>query len=328
MSKTSNPTLIGAFVVGAAVLLAVSVAIFGGSELLAKRQVYVAYFTENTQGLRAGSNVVLNGVRIGHVSAVALIIDAKTFSAETEVTIEILRDSFIVTDGGEIVGVGLDDSYKTIIVDAGLRAALQVESFITGQLLVELDFRSDTEPVLRGGDDPPYPEIPTIQSQTQEMLAKVQTLIGDFGEAFDIKKIGEQIENTLEGLSELTNSEDLRESLAGINSIINRNETQELTASLQATLKDLRSAASGASALLKNGDAKLESLQPAIDKLVVTLDEAQATLAAAKLALQGESTQVYQLGSTLREVESAARALREFLDYLEQNPESLLRGKQ
>jgi paraquat-inducible protein B len=328
MSKTSNPTLIGAFVVGAAVLLAVSVAIFGGSELLAKRQVYVAYFTENTQGLRAGSNVVLNGVRIGHVSAVALIIDAKTFSAETEVTIEILRDSFIVTDGGEIVGVGLDDSYKTIIVDAGLRAALQVESFITGQLLVELDFRPETEPVLRGGDDPPYPEIPTIQSQTQEMLAKVQTLIGDFGEAFDIKKIGEQIENTLEGLSELTNSEDVRESLAGINSIINRNETQELTASLQATLKDLRSAASGASALLKNGDAKLESLQPAIDKLVVTLDEAQATLAAAKLALQGESTQVYQLGSTLREVEAAARALREFLDYLEQNPESLLRGKQ
>jgi paraquat-inducible protein B len=328
MSKTSNPTLIGTFVVGAAVLLAVSVAIFGGSELLAKRQIYVAYFTENTQGLRAGSNVVLNGVRIGHVSAVALIIDAKTFSAETEVTIEILRDSFIVTDGGEIVGVGLDDSYKTIIVDAGLRAALQVESFITGQLLVELDFRPETEPVLRGGDDPPYPEIPTIQSQTQEMLAKVQTLIGDFGEAFDIKKIGEQIENTLEGLSELTNSEDLRESLAGINSIINRNETQELTASLQATLKDLRSAASDASTLLKNGDAKLESLQPAIDKLVVTLDEAQATLAAAKLALQGESTQVYQLGSTLREVEAAARALREFLDYLEQNPESLLRGKQ
>ncbi len=328
MSKTSNPTLIGAFVVGAAVLLAVSVAIFGGSELLAKRQVYVAYFTENTQGLRAGSNVVLNGVRIGHVSAVALIIDAKTFSAETEVTIEILRDSFIVTDRGEIVGVGLDDAYKTIIVDAGLRAALQVESFITGQLLVELDFRPDTEPVLRGGDDPPYAEIPTIQSQTQEMLAKVQTLIGDFGEAFDVKKIGEQIENTLEGLSELTNSEDLRESLAGINSIINRNETQELTASLQATLKDLRSAASGASTLLKNGDAKLESLQPAIDKLVGTLDEAQATLAAAKVALQGESTQVYQLGSTLREVETAARALREFLDYLEQNPESLLRGKQ
>ena len=328
MSKTSNPTLIGAFVVGAAVLLAVSVAIFGGSELLAKRQVYVAYFTENTQGLRAGSNVVLNGVRIGHVSAVALIIDAKTFSAETEVTIEILRDSFIVTDRGEIVGVGLDDAYKTIIVDAGLRAALQVESFITGQLLVELDFRPDTEPVLRGGDDPPYAEIPTIQSQTQEMLAKVQTLIGDFGEAFDVKKIGEQIENTLEGLSELTNSEDLRESLAGINSIINRNETQELTASLQATLKDLRSAASGASTLLKNGDAKLESLQPAIDKLVGTLDEAQATLDAAKVALQGESTQVYQLGSTLREVETAARALREFLDYLEQNPESLLRGKQ
>ena len=328
MSKTSNPTLIGAFVVGAAVLLAVSVAIFGGSELLAKREVFVAYFTENTQGLRAGSNVVLNGVRIGHVSAVALIVDARTFEAETEVTIEILRDSFIVTDGGEAIGTGLDTPYESIVDDAGLRAFLQIESFITGQLLVELDFRPDTEPVLRGGDDPPYREIPTIPSRTQELLAKVQSFIGDFGENFDIKKIGEQIESTLKGLDELTNSEDLRESLAGINSIINRKETQELTASLQSTLRDLRSTASDASTLLKNGDAKLESLQPAIDKLVVALDEAQATLAAAKVALQGESTQVYQLGSTLREVEAAARALREFLDYLEQNPESLLRGKQ
>jgi hypothetical protein len=30
---------------------------------------------------------------------------------------------------------------------------------------------------------------------------------------------------------------------------------------------------------------------------------------------------------TLREVENAARALRQFLEFLEQNPESLLQGK-
>ena len=330
MSKKSNPTLIGAFVVGAAVLLAVSVAIFGGSELLAKRQVYVAYFIENTQGLRTGSTVMLNGVHIGHVSGVALLVDRDSYQARTEVIIEILPDAYIVLQDGEPISDDLAAAgdFEDVITTAGLRAVLQVESFVTGQLLIELDFRPDTEPVLRGSGLAPYAEIPTIPSQTQEMLAKVRDLIGDLGEAFDINTIGEYIENTLKGLDELTNSEDLRESLAGLNKIINQNETQNLTATLQATLNDLREVANDASTLIGNGNTKLDSLQPVIDNMVTVLDEAQATLNAAKVALQGESAEFYQLGTTLQEVEAAARALREFLDYLEQNPEALLRGKQ
>ena len=37
--------------------------------------------------------------------------------------------------------------------------------------------------------------------------------------------------------------------------------------------------------------------------------------------------QGYELGGALREVEAAARALREFLDYLDRNPEAILQGK-
>ena len=79
---------------------------------------------------------------------------------------------------------------------------------------------------------------------------------------------------------------------------------------------------------MRNADARLDTdLKPLIEKIVATLDEAQAALAAAKFQLRGESVQVYQLGETLREVESAARALRTFLDYLERNPEAFLQGK-
>ena len=55
--------------------------------------------------------------------------------------------------------------------------------------------------------------------------------------------------------------------------------------------------------------------------------EIKSTLADLRFQLQGESPQAYQLGRTLKEVESAARALREFLDLLEIKPESLIRGK-
>ena len=55
---------------------------------------------------------------------------------------------------------------------------------------------------------------------------------------------------------------------------------------------------------------------------------AESTLNAARLQLRGDSEQVYQLQSTLKEVEGAAAALREFFDYLERNPEALIQGKQ
>ena len=60
MSKKNNPTLIGAFVVGATLLIAIGVAVFGGAELLAERRVYVTYFPEGTHGLRVGSNVTVS----------------------------------------------------------------------------------------------------------------------------------------------------------------------------------------------------------------------------------------------------------------------------
>ena len=126
----------------------------------------------------------------------------------------------------------------------------------------------------------------------------------------------------------MANSQALRESLAGANSIINREETQQLSVSLQATLEEFRSAASDARSLLKNADAKLDTdLKPVLESIVGTLDEAQGALAAAKLQLRGDSVQGYQLGEALREVEGAARALREFMDYLERNPEAILQGK-
>jgi paraquat-inducible protein B len=55
MSKKSNPVMIGGFVVGAVVLLATGVALFGGSELFAKRYNYVAYFEEQTKGVSASA---------------------------------------------------------------------------------------------------------------------------------------------------------------------------------------------------------------------------------------------------------------------------------
>jgi len=332
MSKKSNPTVIGAFVVGAVLLLAIGATLFGGAELLAKRDIYVAYFTQDTQGLRVGSNVMMNGVHIGFVSNMALLIDVDNYESETEVTMEILPESWVLTQDGAPIGDAQisEVPHDEIINEGGLRATLQAESFVTGQLLIEMRFRPETAPVMRGGENAPYPEIPTIRSDIQEALANLKNWMTNFGQNIDPEELADRINGILRGLDELVNSQDLRESLAGIDAIINKEDTQELTATLQATLKEFSSAASDAGSLIRNADTKLDTveLKPVIERLVATLDEAEATLAAAKFQLRGESVQSYQLGTTLKEIEGAARAMRELLDYLERNPEALLQGKE
>jgi len=331
MSNKSNPTVIGAFVVGAVLLLAVGAALFGGAELLAKRSIFVAYFTEDTQGLRVGSNVMMNGVHIGFVSDMALLVDRDDFESLTEVIIEFLPESLILTRDGVPIGdpQTSEISHEELIKKGGLRATLQSESFVTGQLLIDMRFRPETAPVMRGGENAPYPEIPTIRSDIQEALANIKNWMTNFGKKVDPEELADRLNGILRGLDELVNSQDLRDSLAGIEAIVNKEETQELTATLQTTLEEFSSAASDAGSLIRNADTKLDAvdMKLIVEKLVATLDEAQATLAAAKVQLRGESAQTYQLGTTLKEIERAARAMRELMDYLERNPEALLQGK-
>ena len=126
MSKKANTTMIGGFVVGAVALLVIGVTLFGGAELFAKRYHYVSYFEEQTKGLRVGSNVVLNGVRVGYVSEIALLIDESEFTTMTRVTIEILPDTYIPIKDGVRIAADMRDviSHEVLVHRAGLRAQL------------------------------------------------------------------------------------------------------------------------------------------------------------------------------------------------------------
>lgn len=339
MSKKINTTLIGAFVVGAAILIAVSVALFGGSEIFTKRQKYVAYFTEDTQGLRIGSNVLLNGVRVGYVTDIALLMDQVTFDTRTRVTMQILLDNFIVTQNGKILDSDErgEVSHERIVHDAGMRAQLDTQSFVTGQLVVKLVLRPDTPAILRD-ESPPYPEIPTVPSELKALMTKLEQWVADFGENVDFKELTERVIAALEGVEGLVNSPDIRETFTGLNQIINDEDTQQLSTSLQATLgkmqatlEELQGAASAASELFNEADGQVETLGTNLESTLTALKDvlisSEETLIEVRGQLKGDSVQMYQLESTLDQVESAARAIREFFDYVERNPEALLRGK-
>ena len=333
MKRKANPTIIGAFVVGAVIIISGAVAIFGGAELLRPRNVYVAYFEESTKGLRVGANVLMNGVRIGYVSEIALLVDETDYSTTTRVTLEILPDNLIIVREGIPVAAGMESEtdHETLVNEAGLRAQLEIEAIVTGQLLVNLSMRPETEAVMRGGDSI-HPEIPTIPSSVAQLLANVQSWLSEVRTDFDLSVIGSSLENILTGLDELINSADIRDSFSGINTLVNAEATQSLAGDLQMTMQRLRGAIADASSMFRTTESEITALHadmlPAINTLNEALREAEQALEAAKVQLRGDSVQASQLETTLKEIERAARAINNFFDYVERNPESLLRGKQ
>ena len=331
MSKQANPTVIGAFVVGAIVLIATGFALFGGAQIFADKVRYVAVFDEPTNGLRVGANVLLNGVRVGYVSDIDLIIDEVNFETDTQVLLELTPDD-IKTRSGQKLGADFTSTldHDTMINEAGLRAALEIESFVTGQLRVELQLRPETPSMMRAVD-PLYPEIPTITSNIQELLNEVQSWFTNVRENVDVGGLSKRLNNVLQALDDLARSEDMHQSLAGINRLVNSEETQRLVGELRVAIDELRLASRAAGDLFKEASEGVKTvttdLKPVLKRLAAALEEAEQTLNEARSQLKGDSDQLYRLGSTLDELERAARSVREFFDYMERNPESILRGK-
>lgn len=331
MSKQVSPTLIGGFVIGAVLLLALGFAVFGGAELLTRKAYFTTYFEGSVQGLRVGSNVIFRGVRVGSVNNIELLTEVETLEPLVRVTMQLDPESVKTLRGNEVIEGSLQSVIGTErLLDAGLSAQLTSESLITGQLAIDLDFRPQRELTLRGADSK-YPEIPGIQSNIQQLLEQFPQVLAKIQDNVDLEQLARDVQGIAKGVNELANSPDLRESFKGLNALVNGDDTQQLAVSVQGTLKDLRAAAASANKAFRTmerdtGDLTA-ALEPTAERLNAALLKAEQTLESADKLLKGDSDQSHQLESTLRELEASAKAARSLFDYLERHPESLLRGK-
>jgi paraquat-inducible protein B len=273
--------------------------------------------------------VLFRGVRVGFVKDIQLIGDVGTLQPAVRTTLELTPDAWILYKDGERLNNVAEATFSNDeLVKTGLRARLGSESLVTGQLVVELDFVPDTEPVMRAFKDENLREIPTIPTDVQQFLAQLQ----DFAEKIDFDALASDVQGMLKGLNELANSEDARDALAGLNRFASDDEFQQLPARLQAALVEVRSAAGNFAQLSASIDTEISPLisniNTTLSKLDGTLDAAQSTLDSLDHQLNGDTGLESDVSSTLREVRDTARSLRVLTDYLQNNPESLIRGKQ
>ncbi len=177
-----------------------------------------------------------------------------------------------------------------------------------------------------------YPEIPTIPSDIQEILDRIQTWAMDLRESVDVGELSTNLNAALKSVAELTGSEDLRQSLDGLNRLLNQLQTRSIATNANYALADIGIAAESISEVLKRTDANVEEISVDMRELLESLEstilEATKALELANRQLRGDSSQVQQIQSTFREVERAAQSMRDFFDLMERNPEAFLRGKQ
>lgn len=331
MSRKASPAMIGGFVIAGLALLVLAILIFGGREIFSEKQRFVTYFDSSVQGLRVGADVLFRGARVGYVTNIQVTTDEGMLDYQIPVTFEILPGSVKVLSGGTLAGsLSTDDSRLQDMIGAGLRTRLDVESFVTGQLVINLDMYPGTKATFRG-QNPPYPEIPSIPSEIRQAMERIQGFLTAIENKVPIEKIVDDLVSGIGGFQQLMNSPDLKAALAGINTLVNSRDAKELPAALRAATTELQAAAADARRVIGTVDGQLEPALrravPVIEQLEATLKEGEAVLSIARSQIEANPETAVQLTNALRELERSARAIRLLVDSLERQPESLLRGK-
>jgi paraquat-inducible protein B len=319
VGRQAKKTLIGGFVVGAVALAAAGIVVFGSGRFFQKRLTYVMFFSGSITGLSVGSAVEFRGVRVGRVTKIAALFDPKDVSIAIPVYIEIDPKSLIISGSEDASSLLSTSKFHEPLLEKGLKAQLDIESFITRQLYINLDFYPD-RPTKLVGLDPRYPEIPTIPSLQDQI---VQTL----------QKLPEKIMNVTDGIERLVNSSAAQDSLRDLDALIRAmaTEVKPLMASLTATSDKARSTFAQAEKTLSMQEGPsaemAASFIDAMTKAGASLDQMRSTLGSyQKVAVQNANVG-YDLTKTLGDLDAAARTVRSLAEYLQLHPEAVLKGK-
>jgi paraquat-inducible protein B len=189
--KRADKTKIGMFVVGAIVLLVAAILIFGSGALFKQSDKYIVYFDGSVKGLSVGAPVIFRGVKIGNVSSIGLAYDEKT----KNVLIPVVIDVELARVKGVPDKLGYPD-YEAII-QQGLLAKLEVQNFITGQLMLGFDFYPGNHEKLYSISKN-YPELPALP---------ISPDIFEIMNEIPIKEITSNLAQAVIGINRLVNSE-------------------------------------------------------------------------------------------------------------------------
>lgn len=341
MTPRPNAARIGLFALGGLALLVAAVVVVFGGRLFAATEQAVMHFRGSVYGLQAGSPVVFRGVRLGSVRSVGVVYAQGRF----DVPVLVELDPALIRTLGAAAADASALSLSTLL-QQGLTGQLATHSLLTGQLYIDLDLRPGAKPAVPATpvirDTQGRLEIPTTPTRFQSLTDQIDRV--------DLSKMTDDLTATLAAARKLVAGPELQQTLAELaqaaSSLKRLSATLDqrlprLADAAQGTLGDASQAAArlgsaadrfgGAADRVGGAAARAESLLAPDSRVVTSVQQAADELTRAAAALRNaasdESSTVQGVQRAMADLARAARAVRELADTLEQQPQSLIRGK-
>lgn len=346
MKRRGNPALLGLFVLAGLALVFVTLFTVAGGDLFARKERAVMYFGGSIYGLQVGAPVVFRGVRLGSVTTIGLAQD----KARGDVAIPVVAEMDLAMIRN-IQGSGpADDPSRGLkaLVERGLRAELAMQSLLTNQLYIDLDFQPDkaaTTVAIERSET----QIPTVATAIQELRAQI--------DGINVRQLLDDVATIASSARKVVSGPELSQALADV-AIVSANlrhiterldrrvdpladATRDTLAGTRQAMAELGQAAQrvGDSAsrvgdtATRLGDSAervsgaLGADAPLLQSLRGASDELARSAAALRNATQEDAQLMQNVQRALQDVARASRAVRELADTLDAQPESLLKGR-
>ena len=332
---------VGLFALAGLVLLSLAIALVGG-RWFAEREHAVMRFDDSVFGLQIGAPVVLRGVRVGQVSSIGF---APAASGGLAVPVSAEFDRALLIELVELVdaaGGKADGQPVATLVAQGLVARLAMQSLLTGQLYIDLDFDTLRVTEMRPGPAPGAVTTSTGPATIPTAPTRLQTLQAQL-EGLDLAQMGSDVAAVAASMKQLLAGPEPSRALArtadaaaALERLAVRLEadvvplarrTESALAESQRAMQQVGQGAQQVAAAASQVQALAVGGVPMVTEVQRTAVELGRAAAALREAAAEDSALRLNADRALQDVSRAARSLRELSEMLERQPDALLRGR-
>lgn len=309
------------FVMAASIIAVAAVMVFGAAKFFSRTENFISFFSESVNGLDVGAPLKYKGVKIGKVEGIFISSSKNIKESSVSVVYSIDIDQLRRKTGTDFKDYSdwMDEQ-----IAEGLRAKLNYQSIVTGMLYIELDFIADKGEkydLKYGGTR--FKEIPTAKSGLSELAKGFEKTMADVAK-IDFAAIGQNVHSAivkvnekLDGIDAKAISDSAVSALKGVDELARNKDVAESIKKLDALLSDSNALVNDARAELKKFSASGTSIMARLDEVLRNVNSVVAP----------QSPFRYQIAVLLKTMNESMSYISNFTDYLQRNPNSLLRGK-
>jgi phospholipid/cholesterol/gamma-HCH transport system substrate-binding protein len=317
----ANKFRLGLFVLAGTILFIAGLFVLGLEGLFVKNAHFVTLFPESVQGLTIGSPIKYKGVPIGSVSKISIQVENKLIRVDMDINLSGFSAETKIKNGDKM---RLFRQFIRKEREKGLRCRLEYAG-ITGLKYIELDYFKVKLPE----DLIPAPKrketltvyVPSTPSALKDVLKLINSSLERIAK-IDFEGLSNRLSDVLDGAKKIINGPKLLKAI---------DQMEAMSANLKQSSKVLKDTLTPKKVkeIINNVDKILDKLHKISTQLEDQLHKAKiaATTDSIRKAANAVTSSKDMISNTLLKVNQAIDSFGELLNYLNDDPEALIKGK-